>query len=121
MSSYTSFEDLDCYKKCRLVRKWIYTFLLKHSIRDRDIIQNLKRAGRSTTRNIAEGFGRYHHKENRQYCRISLGSLHEILNDLNILEDEKFCKNEDLTQGRTLVFQTLKPTHGYINYLAKKI
>jgi four helix bundle protein len=98
----------------------IYVFI-KKGIRDRDIIQNIKRAGRSTTRNIAEGFGRYQYKENRQYCRISLGSLNEILDDLNILEDEKFCKNEDLAQGRTLVFQALKSAHGYINYLATKI
>ena len=78
MSTYTSFEQLDCYRKCRLVRIWIYHFLERFNIRDRDIIQNIKRAGRSTTMNIAEGFGRHHYKENRQFCRISWWSCHQI-------------------------------------------
>jgi four helix bundle protein len=94
---------------------------LKFNINDRDIIQNIRRAGRSTTRNLAEGFGRYHHKENIQYCRISLGSLHEILDDFNILEDEKLCKHDDLKNGRILVYQALKSTQGYIKYLSSKI
>ena len=119
MSTYTSFEQLDCYKKCRLVRIWINNFLKKYNISDRDMIQNIKRAGRSTTRNIAEGFGRHHYKENRQFCRISLGSLNEILDDFNILEDEQFCNKEGLKEGRILVYQALKSTQGYINYLEK--
>ena len=121
MSSFTSFEQLDCYKKCRELRNWIFTIIKKYKIRDRDIIQNITRAGRSTTRNIAEGFGRYHFKENRQFCRISLGSLHEILDDLNILEDECICKRDDLEKGRILAYQALKTVHGYINYLETKI
>ena len=121
MPTFSTFEQLDCYKKCRLLRQWIFNFLLTQNISDRDIIQNIKRAGRSTTRNIAEGFGRYHSKENRQYCRISLGSLHEILDDFNILEDEKFCKKDDLNEGRILVYKALKSTLGYIKYLEKTI
>jgi len=103
------------------MRVWIYNFLKNQNIRDRDLIQNIKRSGRSATRNIAEGFGRYHHKENRQFCRISLGSLHEILDDLNIFEDEKFCIKSDLEKGRILVYQAIRSTQGYINYLSQKI
>jgi len=121
MTAYTSFEQLDCYRKCRLVRIWIFNFIKEHNIRDADMIQNIERAGRSTTRNLAEGFGRYHHKENRQYCRISLGSLNEILDDFNIFEDEQFCKISELEKGRILVFQAIKSTQGYISYLGRKV
>ena len=77
--------ELDCYKKCRIVRQWIEQ-LIKNDIQknDFDMIQNIRRAGRSTTRNIAEGFGRHHPKENIQYLRISRGSLFEIEADLII-------------------------------------
>ncbi len=119
MASYTSFEELDCYRKCRILRIKMYRLLKDHKIRDRDMIQNFSRAGRSTTRNIAEGFGRHSHKENIQYCRIARGSLHEILDDLNIFEDENFCKSSDLEELRKLVYQALKSVNGYISYLKK--
>lgn len=65
MASYTSFEELDCWQKCRSVKVWVDNFLkAKIPRRDFDMQQNLRRAARSTTRNIADGFGRYHHKEN---------------------------------------------------------
>ncbi len=117
MASYSSFEQLDCYQKCRVLRKWIVSFLDKQNIRDRDIRQNIIRAGRSTTRNIAEGFGRHHHKENIQYCRISRGSLHEILDDFNIVVDEGFSKEADVQEGKVLLYQALKSVNGYINYI----
>lgn len=117
MASYTSFEELDCYQKCRALRKWIHKFLGDNKIRDRDIVQNIMRAGRSTTRNIAEGFGRHHHKENMQYCRISRGSIHEILDDFNIIYNEGLAKEMDLKEGRTIAHQALKSLNGYINYL----
>jgi len=96
----------------------IITFLDEYKIRDRDIRQNIIRAGRSTTRNIAEGFGRHHHKENIQYCRISRGSLHEILDDFNIIVDEGFCQESDLVEGKQYLYQALKSVNGYIKYIS---
>lgn len=90
MASYTSFEELDSWQKCRELRIWVDTFLNnKIDKRDFDLHQNLRRAARSTTRNIAEGFGRFHFKENVQYCRINRGSVFEIKDDLLICVDEK--------------------------------
>lgn len=117
MATYTSFEELDCYQKCRQVRIWISDFLKKSNIQDKDMIQNAKRAGRSTTRNIAEGFGRHHHKENMQFCRIARGSLHEILDDLSIGVDENLSTEQIAEEGKTLTYQVLKSLNGYIAYL----
>ena len=117
MSGYKSFKELDCYRKCREVRIWIHRYLMDKDIRDRDIIQNITRAGRSTTRNIAEGFGRHHHKENIQFCRISRGSLHEILDDFQIIIDEKLSTKELIEPGEILTYQALKSVNGYIKYL----
>jgi four helix bundle protein len=119
MPTYHSVEQLDCYQKCREVRLWIYRLLKDHAIADLDLRQNLKRAGRSTTRNIAEGFGRHHHKENIQFCRIAIGSLFEILDDLNILVDEEICSDSDVMTGRELTFDALKSTRGYVHYLKR--
>ena len=119
MPTYHSFEQLDCYQKCRKLRIWINQFLKRHDIRDRDLVDNLKRAGRSTTRNVAEGFGRKHIKETIQFARISRGSVHEILDDLNSAVDEGYCQADDIIEGRILAFQALKSLGGYVNYLKR--
>ncbi len=121
MPTYKTFEELHCYQKCREVRTWISRMIKRTELTDCDIIQNITRAGRSATRNIAEGFGRQHHKENIQFCKISVGSLHEILDDFNIMEDEELCTASDLDSGRKLVYQALKSTNNYITYLKSLI
>ena len=59
--SYKSFEDLDCWKACREVRKFITELVNKYPREERfSLVDDMKRAARSTTHNIAEGFGRFH-------------------------------------------------------------
>lgn len=121
MASYTSFEELDSWQKCRKLRIWIDSFLKeKIDKRDFDMHQNLRRAARSTTRNIAEGFGRFHFKENVQYCRISRGSLFEIRDDLIICVDEKKVSEKEIKEGLQLVTEAVHSINGYIKYLNSK-
>lgn len=122
MSAYTSFEELDCWKKCRAVRLWVEEFIQnKVDKKDFDMIQNIRRAARSTTRNIAEGFGRFHFKENIQYCRISRGSLHEIKDDLIICIDEKKVAIAEIEDGFELLDKAIHSVNGYIKYLNWKL
>ncbi len=50
-----TFEDLDCWKACTAVRRFI-TALLKKYPKDEKfaLVDDMKRAARSTTHNIAE-------------------------------------------------------------------
>ena len=122
MGNYKSFEELDCWRKSRKVRNWVNEFLnTKIDKRDFDMNQNLRRAARSTTRNIAEGFGRFHFKENIQFCRISRGSLFEIKDDLIICLDEKKVTEIDIQEGLILVNGAIHSLNGYIKYLNSKI
>ncbi|AKA35731.1 four helix bundle protein [Flagellimonas lutaonensis] len=89
--------------------------------KDFDMIQNLRRAGRSTTRNIAEGFGRYNHKENIQFCRISRGSLYEIKDDLINCLDEGLVSEVEISKGIALVDAAIHSVNGYIKYLYSKL
>lgn len=82
--------------------------------------QNMLRAARSTTRNIAEGFGRFHFKENIQFCRISRGSLFEIKDDLLSCVDEKFVGSQDIVEGLQLIDQAIHSLNGYVKYLNSK-
>ena len=82
-----------------------------------DLYDNMKRAARSVTRNIAEGYGRFHYKENIQFCRISRGSLTEILDDLITCRDEEYITMTEYNDVRKRIETALRILNGYINYL----
>ena len=119
--SFKSFEELDCWKACREVRKFIYKLVKKFPSDEKyGLVQDMRRAARSTTHNIAEGFGRYHYQENIQFCRHSRGSLHELIDQLITSLDEEYIIQEDYEQGRSLIDRALALLNGYINYLSRQ-
>ncbi len=50
----------------------------------------LLRAARSTTANIAEGYGRFHYLDNAKFCSNARGSCWEVLDHLIAGVDERF-------------------------------
>ena len=100
-TNFRSFEDLQCWQACREVRIFIVNLVKNYPKEEKySLVDNMKRAARSTTQNIAEGFGRFHYRENVQFCRISRGSLYELIDDLITSLDEGFIKNADYERGR---------------------
>jgi len=117
--SFKSFEELDCWKACTEVRRFITALVRKYPKEERfALADDMKRAARSTTHNIAEGFGRFHFQENVQFCRHSRGSLHELIDQLITSQDEGFIKDTEYAEGRKLTSKALALLNGYINYLS---
>jgi four helix bundle protein len=83
------------------------------------LTDGMRRSSRSTTENIAEGFGRYHFQENIQFCRHSRGSLHELIDQLITALDEEYITNSEYSDGKELIKRALGLLNGYINYLVK--
>lgn len=97
-----SFEELDCYKEARKYRKEVSMFCRTlPKTEEYRLKDQLIRSSRSVTENIAEGYGRHHHQENIQFCRISRGSLFESIEQLNIGLDEKYLNNEKYLELKT--------------------
>jgi four helix bundle protein len=121
-NSFKTFEDLQCWRACREVRLFIIDIVRSYPKEEKfSIVDNMKRAARSTTQNIAEGFGRFHYRENMQFCRISRGSLFELIDDLITSKDEGFISQEKYQRGREKISNALALLNGYINYLNRCI
>ena len=119
--SLRSFEELDCWKACREVRRFIYNLVKKFPKEELyGLVQDMRRAARSTTHNIAEGFGRFHYQENIQFCRHSRGSLHELVDQLITSLDEGYINREEYDTGRELIGRAIALLNGYINYLSRQ-
>lgn len=101
-----SFEELEVWKVARTFRNEIRVLVLSFPVDEKyKLIDQVVRSSRSITANIAEGFGRYHHQENIQFCRIARGSLTETLDHLICAFDCGYITQEQL--------QVLNQTHNH--------
>ena len=118
---YKSFEDLEVYKAAREFRKKIYKLIKELPPEEKyNLAGQMRRASLSLTNNIGEGHGRYHFQENIQFCRISRGSLMELIDDLNTCIDEKYFPLDYLEELKAEGYTVNKMLNGYIAYLEKR-
>jgi len=118
---YRSFEDLEVYKAAREFRKKIYKLIKGLPPEERyNLADQMRRASLSLTNNIAEGHGRYHFQENIQFCRVSRGSLMELIDDLNTCIDEQYFPLDYLEKLKEEGYNVNKMLNGYIAYLEKR-
>lgn len=77
------------------------------------------RTARSTTANIAEGYGRFHYLDNAKFCSNARGSCWETVDHLVTASDEDLISKDLLIQGREIAAKAVALLNGYISYLRK--
>jgi four helix bundle protein len=116
-----NFEDLESWKLSRLLRKEIAILVLSFPAEEKyRLTDQLIRASRSVTANIAEGYGRFHYQENIQYCRHSRGSLNELIDHLICAFDCKYISENELNLYKEKIAHIIRILNGYIAYLKKR-
>ena len=121
MATVNSFEELECWKASRELRIFASRKVISNFPADERyaLTSQLRRSSRSVSDNIAEGYGRFHHQENIQFCRQARGSLHESLNQVLTAEEEGYINETLVLEYRTLFKKTEAILNGYINYLKR--
>jgi four helix bundle protein len=116
-----SFEDLECWKACRRLRLYIVKNVIPILPVDEKyrLADQLIRAGRSTTANIAEGYGKYRFLDNRKYCGIARGSCQEVIDHLIAANDEEMLPDLILNEGRAITTEAIRLLNGYMAYLKR--
>lgn len=114
-----NFEQLECWKACRELRLFVVRQIAPILPQEErfGLTDQLMRAARSMTANIAEGDGRFNYLDNAKFCRISRGSCKEILDHLITGNDEQLIADPLLQQGRLLVEKSVKLLSAYIRDL----
>lgn len=115
------FRDLECWRKCRelrllVAREVIAQLPAEERFRLKD---QMLRAARSTTANIAEGFGRFHALDNAKFCCNARGSCYELIDHLVAAHDEGFVSEALLIQSESMARQAVNLLSGYIAYLRR--
>ena len=113
-------DDFELYRLARAFRVKVYQLIRQLSAEEKyALAPQMRRAAVSITNNIAEGHGRWHYKENMNFCRISRGSLKEIIDDLNVCEDEKYGEQTMVSQLKQEAYALIPRINSYILYLKK--
>ncbi|MEC9491671.1 four helix bundle protein [Flexistipes sp.] len=84
------------------------------------LADQLIRASRSITANLAERHGRYHFQENIQFCRQARGSLFECLDHLTVCLENGYIDDKMFVDLEISIYNILKKLNGYIKYLRDK-
>jgi four helix bundle protein len=118
----TSFEDLECWQACRRLRMFVSKTIVPKlpTVERYALSSQILRSARSTTANIAEGYGRFHYLDNAKFCSNARGSCFETLDHLITANDEEMIADALLSEGRVLVDEANKILNGYIKYLQNK-
>jgi four helix bundle protein len=120
-SSLRSFEELDCWQASREVRMFVFQHVLPALPREERfrLGNQILRAARSITANIAEGYGRFHYLDKAKFCSNARGSCAEVLDHLITAHDESLISGELLAAGRGRIEAALKLINGYLAYLKR--
>ncbi|KAA0257639.1 four helix bundle protein [Deferribacter autotrophicus] len=116
-----TFEDLDVWKEARELRTEIANIVKKFPGEEKyRLVDQMIRASRSITANIAEGYGRFHYRENIQFCRLARGSIFELIDHLTVALDENYIDNESFKLLKGSCYNVLKKLNSYIKYLKRQ-
>jgi len=116
--SYHNLEDLEVYQLAETFSDEIWHLVATWDYFSKDTVgKQIVRSADSISANIAEGYGRYHYKENRNFCLFSRGSILETKGWL------KKSKNRNLINETLFneLFEKLQVIHIKLNAYLKFI
>jgi four helix bundle protein len=112
------FTDIEAWQLSMELHKEVVAVLARRpASHDRDFCTEVRSALASAPRNIAEGFGRYGHKEFANFVSIARASLLETQTNLHLALDREFLSAEEFERLWRLSEQTLAATTGLLKYL----
>ena len=113
-------EDLEVHKLAKQFSNEIWEIVLVFSYFEKDTIgKQLCRSADSISANIAEGYGRFFYKENKQFCYYSRGSIFETKDWITKLKDRKIITEERFLDLDDKLNTIGKMLNGYIKAIGK--
>ncbi len=113
-------EDLEIYTLSETFADEIWFIVTTWDYFTKDTVgKQLTKAADSISANIAEGFGRYHYKENKNFCYFSRGSLIETKSWIK----KSYTRNLITEDQYQILISKLETVHiklnAYIKFIGK--
>ncbi|NNE98977.1 MAG: four helix bundle protein [Pyrinomonadaceae bacterium] len=121
MPTFRRFEDIDAWKKARILTKEIYLMTSTTGFsRDFRLRDQIRRSTVSISANIAEGQGRRSDREFANFVNIALGSLAETKSHQYMALDLKFINQKQFQEIYGKLDEVGRMTFGLCKHLRKK-
>ena len=119
MAKYSSFEEMEVYKKSVLFGVNVYKLTNSNVkiAKDYGIKDQIQRAALSISNNIAEGFERETKKELVRFLYFSKGSAGECRNIFNFLMELEYITIDEFKKYKEEILEISKQLGNYIRYL----
>ena len=115
-----SFEDLEVYQLAEELGDQVWDIVIVWpAFAKNSLGYQLVKAADSIGANLAEGFGRFHFAENRQFSRISRGSLYETRHWLRRAYKRGLLKKRETKGIRKLMDELAPRLNAYIKSIGK--
>src|SRR6201986_976748 len=116
--SYYNIEDLEVYQLAESFSDEVWFIVDTWDYFAKDTVgKQLVRSADSISSNIAEGYGRYHYKENRNFCYFSRGLIIETKGWLKKSKTRQLLSEEQFN----ILFEKLQTIHLKLNAYLKFI
>ena len=120
MPTIRRFEDLECWKFGRELRRAVYRLSRTRAFStDFALVNQIRRAAQSITANIAEGFEREGNREFIQFLSQAKGSVGEVKDELHTALDEGYITQSDFDSAYALAEDTTRLIGGFMSYLRR--
>ena len=118
----TGFESLRVYNLAEEIGDLIWEIVGKWDYFAKDTIgKQLVNSADSIGANIAEGYGRGSHADNRRFAKISRGSLFEVKHWLRRAYKRNLLSEKQISKLQELVNELTPKLSAYINSISKKM
>jgi four helix bundle protein len=118
----TGFESLRVYNLAEDIADLIWEIVVNWDYFAKDTIgKQLVNSADSIGANIAEGYGRGSHADNRRFAKISRGSLFEVKHWLRRAYKRNLLSENQITNLQELVNELTPKLSAYINSISKKL
>ncbi len=113
-------EDLQVYKLAMEIGDLVFNYAEKWDIFNKKSLgDQYVRAADSIALNIAEGYGRFHYKENRNFCWYARGSLFETKCANQKAFNRKLISEEEYNNLLSKLKECHLVLNGYIKSIGK--
>jgi four helix bundle protein len=120
MAGVKRYEDLEAWQIADELKREVYALTeTGPASKDFECRNQIRASAASATKNIAEGFGRFHPGDNARFVEISLASTMETQDSLKDGIDRGHFTPERVARARELAERSIQCSKGFIVYLKR--
>ena len=118
----TGFENLRIYSLAEEIADLMWEIVTKWNYFAKDTVgKQLVNSADSIGANIAEGYGRGSHADNRRFAKIARGSLFKVKHWLRRAYRRNLLSDDEITNLQEMLNELTPKLSAYINSIGKKL